>query len=80
MSETDSDTLTGFPTLWRSRSDETLLNDKNSQKILNQVVDISSAFCLWGAVSSILTLPDGMGGIDPIQLEMTGTLMLRGVW
>ena len=25
-------------------------------------------------------MPDGMGGIDPTQLEITGTLMLRGVW
>jgi hypothetical protein len=25
-------------------------------------------------------MPDGMGGIDPTQLEITGTLMPRGVW
>ena len=54
------------------------LNDTNSQKLLNQVVDISSTFCLWGAVSSILTVPDGMGGIDPTGLKISGTLMLRG--
>src|SRR6266851_2366235 len=48
----------GFPTQWRSRSDETLLyfpsnllNDNNS--ILNQVVYISiSTSCLWGSVIS----------------------------
>jgi len=54
------------------------LNDTNSQKLLNQIVDISSTFCLWGAVSSILTVPDGMGGIDSTGLEISGTLMLRG--
>jgi hypothetical protein len=54
------------------------LNDSNSQNLLNQIVDISSTFCLWGAVSSILTVPDGMGGIDPTGLEISGTLMLRG--
>jgi hypothetical protein len=43
------------------------LNDSNSQYL-----------CLWGAVSSILTVPDGMGGIDPTGLEISGTLMLRG--
>jgi hypothetical protein len=25
-------------------------------------------------------MPDGMGGIDPIESEMTGTLMLRGAY
>jgi hypothetical protein len=53
------------------------LNDNNSEK-LNQAFDISSIFCLW-EVSSILTVPDGMGGIDPTGLEIPGTLMLRAL-